>query len=252
MRVKVLGSGTSSGVPVIGCRCPVCTSADTRNRRTRSSVAVQYDGKTILIDTSTDLRQQALDNDLQRVDAVLFTHAHADHLHGIDELRIFNLCLLKTIPCYAGREVAERINAYFKYIFQPEQGGSFRPYLELREIDGPFIVEKREVIPVPLLHGQMPIFGYRIGGFAYLTDVSEIPKESWDLLQDLDLLILDALRPKPHPTHFSLQQALDVAKRLSPKRTAFTHISHLIEHDSTSKQLPEGVELAFDGMVFEL
>jgi len=215
-------------------------------------VAIEDNGKVILIDTSTDLRQQALDNDINRVDAVLYTHAHADHLHGIDELRIFNLCLLKTIPCYAGPDVSERIEAYFKYIFQPEPGGSFRPYLELNEVDGPFMVEKREVIPIPLLHGQMPIFGYRIGDFAYLTDVSKIPDESWGLLDGLDLLILDALRPRPHPTHFSLDQALDVSKRLAPKRTAFTHLSHLIEHEETCKDLPEGVELAFDGMVFEL
>ena len=252
MRVLVLGSGTSSGVPVIGCQCPVCISADPKNQRTRASVAVEFDGHCLLIDTATDLRQQALRWGLDRVDAVLYTHAHADHLHGIDELRIFNLRHLRQIPCFCDPRVAERVGAYFKYIFAPEQGESFSPHLELNPVEGPFQVCGRTAVPIPLLHGSLPVFGYRIGGFAYLTDVNEIPEASWDLLQDLDLLILDALRPKPHPTHFSLDQALAVAERLRPKRTALTHISHLLDHASTNEKLPIGVELAFDGMVLEM
>jgi phosphoribosyl 1,2-cyclic phosphate phosphodiesterase len=252
MRVIVMGSGTSSGVPVIGCQCPVCTSAEPKNQRTRASVAVGLAGATILIDTATDLRQQALRWGLDRVDAVLYTHAHADHVHGVDELRLYNLRQLQQIPCYAGPDVAERIRAYFAYIFSATESEGFRPYLELIPIDGPFELLGLRVIPVPLLHGSLPVFGFRLGGFAYLTDVSEIPPGSWSLLEGLDLLILDALRPKPHPTHFCLEQALAVVERLKPRRTALTHVSHLLEHRSTNEKLPIGVELAFDGMVFEL
>lgn len=252
MRVTVLGSGTSSGVPVIGCDCPVCTSPDPKNKRTRASVALELRDGCALIDTATDLRQQALRWGLDRVDAVLYTHAHADHLHGVDELRIFNLRHLKTIPCYAGPEVAERIQAYFEYIFDPGETESFRPHLEIVPIEGPFELLGHRVVPVPLLHGDLPVFGFRVDGFAYLTDASRIPEGSWDLLRDLDLLILDALRPKPHPTHFSLDQAVEVAERLRPRRTALTHLSHLVDHASTNEKLPIGVELAFDGMTFEL
>lgn len=252
MRVTVLGSGTSSGVPVIGCGCPVCTSPNPKNRRTRASVALDLDGGCALIDTATDLRQQALRWGLERVDAVLYTHAHADHIHGVDELRIYNLRHLKTIPCHASPDVAGRLEAYLEYIFEPGQAESFRPHLELIPIDGPFALLGHEVIPVPLLHGDLPVFGFRIDGFAYLTDVSQIPDDSWALLEDLDLLILDALRPRPHPTHFSLDQAVEVAQRLRPRRTALTHLSHLVDHEPTNENLPIGVELAFDGMTFEL
>ncbi len=251
MRVTVLGSGTSSGVPMIGCRCPVCTSPEPKNKRTRASVTVELSGGTVLIDTSTDLRQQALSCEIERVDAVLYTHAHADHLHGIDELRVYNLRQLKEIPCYASREVAGRIRAYFDYIFDQEESPSFRPFLELVEIDGPFEILGETVVPIPLLHGDLQVLGFRLGDFAYLTDVSEIPEESFELLEDLDLLVLDALRPRPHPTHFGIEQALSVVERLKPGRTALTHLSHLIDHGSTSRELPVGVELAFDGMVFE-
>lgn len=252
MRVTVLGSGTSSGVPIIGCDCSVCTSPDPKNKRTRASVVLDFGDRTLLIDTATDLRQQALRWGLQRVDAVLFTHAHADHIHGVDELRIFNLRSLKTIPCYASEDVAARIRAYLEYIFEPGPTESFRPHLELVAIDGPFELLGHRVVPVPLLHGDLPVFGFRIDGFAYLTDVSQIPDSSWPLLEDLDLLILDALRPKPHPTHFSLDQAVEVAERLRPRRTALTHLSHLVDHAKTNENLPIGVELAFDGMTFEL
>jgi phosphoribosyl 1,2-cyclic phosphate phosphodiesterase len=252
MRVTVLGSGTSNGVPVIGCECPVCRSADPKNKRTRASVAVECPAGTILIDTDTDLRQQALRWGLDRVDAVLYTHAHADHLHGIDELRIFNLRQLKEIPCYANPDVAERIGKYFRYIFEPEQSKSFRPFLDLQVLDGPLDLCGTRVVPIPLLHGDLPVYGFRLGDFAYLTDVSEIPAESWALLEGLDLLIVDALRPRPHPTHFSIEQAVEVAERLRPRRTALTHLSHLIDHQPINEGLPIGVELAYDGMVFEM
>ena len=253
MRVKVLGSGTSSGVPVIGCQCSVCTSPDPKNHRTRASVAIELAQGTILIDTATDLRQQALRWGLDRVDAVLFTHAHADHIHGIDELRIFNIRQLIEIPCYATLDVIQRLQNYLQYILCPENASnSFRPHLELLPLEGEFELLGKTIIPVPVFHGEMPIVGYRIGGFAYLTDVSHIPEDSWALLHDLDLLLLDALRIKPHPTHYSLDQALEVVEKIQPKRTALTHISHMIDHADINRKLPLGVELAYDGMLFEM
>lgn len=250
--VKILGSGTSSGVPMIGCQCPVCTSSDPRNKRTRASAAIELERGTILIDTATDLRAQALRWGLERVDAVLYTHAHADHLHGIDDLRLYNLRQLKPIPCFTNADTACRLRAYFDYIFDPAGAESFRPTLELEVVEAPFSLLGETVIPVPLLHGEMPVLGFRLRRFAYLTDVSAIPDRSWRLLEGLDLLVLDALRPRPHPTHFGLDQALEVVDRLRPRRTLLTHLSHQFDHETTNEKLPIGVELAYDGMIVEL
>jgi phosphoribosyl 1,2-cyclic phosphate phosphodiesterase len=252
MRVTILGSGTSSGVPVIGCECAVCSSPDPRNRRTRASALVAVPGGNLLLDTATDLRFQALREGLGRVDAVLFTHAHADHLHGIDDLRLFNLRRGGTIPCYANHDTLERLRAYLRYIFDGEEGESWRPALSLTEVDGPFEVLGARVVPVPLWHGRTPVLGYRLGGFAYLTDANRIPEESWPLLYGLDVLVLDALRQKPHPTHFSLAEALEVAARLRPRRTLLTHLAHTVDHARVSVGLPSGVELAYDGLAFEV
>lgn len=252
MQVTVLGSGTSSGVPMIGCQCSVCTSDNPRNRRTRSSIVVEVDNKMFLIDTSTDLHEQALNHGLHRVDAVLYTHAHADHVHGIDELRAFNLWQRMPIPCYGNHAVGDKIRNYFKYIFNQSESESFRPHLDFYQVDGVFDLFGTTIIPVPLLHGKMPVLGYRIGTFAYLTDVSEIPEGSWKLIENLDCVVLDALRQRPHPTHFNISQAVEVVGRLKPERAILTHLSHLIEYDEVSKNLPKGTELAYDGMVFAL
>ncbi len=252
MRVTILGSGTSSGVPMIGCSCPVCTSPSPKNRRMRTSAAVEVRGRVLLLDTSTDLREQALRFQLPRVDAVLYTHAHADHIHGVDELRTFNVRHLHEIPCYGNPDTVSRLQNYLQYIFDSEYPESFRPFLSLHAVEGPFSVSGVEVIPVPLFHGQMPVLGYRIGGFAYLTDVNRIPGSSWELLEDLELLVLDALRPRPHATHFGLSQAVEAAARIAAGRTVFTHVSHLLEHEETNKGLGKGMELAYDGMTFDL
>ncbi|MBN2493408.1 MAG: MBL fold metallo-hydrolase [Deltaproteobacteria bacterium] len=253
MRVTILGSGTSSGVPVVGCNCDVCRSDDPRDDRMRASAWLELDnGRALLIDTSTDLRQQCLRFGVRRVDAVLFTHAHADHLHGIDELRLFNLWQQAEIPCYAEPGAAERIRLYLGYIFDPGPAKSFRPGLALHEVQGCFEAAGARVQPVPLMHGDQPVFGYRIGGFAYLTDVSEIPDLSWSLLGGLDLLVLDALRQDPHPTHFSLDEALVAAARIGAGRTVLTHISHRMRHAEINKALPDGVDLAYDGMRLEV
>jgi phosphoribosyl 1,2-cyclic phosphate phosphodiesterase len=252
MRVTILGSGTSSGVPMIGCTCPVCTSQDPEDNRLRASAAVEINGKVILIDTATDLREQAMRFELPRVDAVLFTHAHADHVHGIDELRTFNIRHLHEIPCYGNADTVKRIRNYFDYIFDEGERESIRPFLSIHEVEGNFSLAGVDVVPVPLWHGTLPVLGYRLGGFAYLTDVNQIPDSSWELLQGLDVLVLDALRHRPHTTHFSIQQAIEVVQRVAPGRAVLTHLSHQISHREVNKDLPNGVELAYDGMVIEL
>ena len=218
----------------------------------RASAAVEVKDRVFLLDTSTDLREQAMRFDLPRVDAVLYTHAHADHVHGVDELRVFNVRHLREIPCYGNADTVGRLENYLQYIFDEEYHESFRPFLTLHEVGGPFVISGVEVVPVPLFHGKMPVLGYRIGGLAYLTDTNRIPDASWDLLEGLELLVLDALRPRPHATHFSLSEAVEVAERLKPERTVFTHVSHMLEHQETNKGLPKGMELAYDGMTFDL
>jgi phosphoribosyl 1,2-cyclic phosphate phosphodiesterase len=218
----------------------------------RASAAVEVRDRVFLLDTSTDLREQAMRFELPRVDAVLYTHAHADHVHGVDELRVFNIRHLHEIPCYGNADTVGRLKNYLQYIFDEEYHESFRPFLTIHEVGGPFVICEVEVVPVPLLHGKMPVLGYRIGDFAYLTDTNRIPAASWELLEGLELLVLDALRPRPHATHFSLSEAVEVAERLKPERTVFTHVSHKMEHEETNKGLGKGMELAYDGMTFNL
>ncbi len=251
-RVTVLGSGTSHGVPLIGCECVTCSSNDPRDQRMRPSIYIELSsGKNILIDTSTDLRQQALRFKLKSVDAVFYTHSHADHIMGLDELRRFNVLKGGPITCYADARTWEGLRKTFFYIFEnrSQQGGGI-PKLEVEEITGPFLVGDTAVVPIPLLHGATPILGFRIGSFAYLTDCSKIPESSWVLLKGLDTLILDALRHRPHSTHFSVSEALDVVTRLKPNRTYLTHICHELPHSETTASLPAGVGLAYDGLSF--
>lgn len=253
-RVTFLGTGTSHGVPMIGCPCATCRSADPRDRRTRPSIHLRVnDGPSILVDTSTDLRQQALERGVERVDAVLFTHSHADHVMGLDDLRRFNGLQRGAIPAYADAFTASEIRRIFSYVFDPpaEKGGGI-PQIALTTIEGPFDVEDVTVTPVPLLHGRRPILGFRFGRFAYLTDCSAIPDESWPLLEDLDVIVLDALRHRPHPTHFTVQEALDVLARLQPRQAWLTHICHDLPHQETNRALPPGVALAYDGLALDV
>jgi phosphoribosyl 1,2-cyclic phosphate phosphodiesterase len=235
---------------MIGCRCPVCRSTDPRNQRTRSSAVVTVDAVTLLIDTSTDLRTQALRHGVDRVDAVLYTHTHADHLHGIDDLRSFTLRQRQPLPCYGNAETIRVIRDRYPYIFaDPECLLRWSiPRLELRELRGPVSLGGVEVVPVPLLHGRLPIYGFRIGRLAYLTDCSEIPYASWALLEGLHTLVIDGLRPQPHETHFSIAQALEVVARLRPAQAFLTHLTHDVDHGPTEAQLPPGVRLAYDGL----
>jgi phosphoribosyl 1,2-cyclic phosphate phosphodiesterase len=263
IRVTVLGSGTSHGVPAIGCDCAVCTSTDPRDRRTRPSILIEVpprQGETafaagvrsILVDTSTDLRNQALANDLRRVDAILFTHGHADHVFGLDDVRRFNQLQKGSIPCYADDETVNGLRRMFSYVFEPpRQKGGGLPQLSLFRIAGPFTLGGVEIVPVPLMHGHLPVLGFRIGSFAYLTDCNRIPDSSWPLLDGVRTIILDALRHRPHSTHFSVAESLEVVARLGVERAYFTHICHDLPHAQTCADLPAGVELAYDGLVLE-
>lgn len=248
MRLTFLGTGTSHGVPMIGCKCRVCTSSDRRNRRLRTSAIVSIDDKHILIDTTPELRLQCLSNNIERVDAVLFTHAHADHIFGLDDIRRFNDIQDASIPCFGSAETLATIRKTFEYIFVATQEGGGKPRIKLRVVDGTFDAVGVQVTPIPVQHGKIGVLGYRIGDFAYITDCSFVPERSMELLQNLDVLVIGALRHQPHETHFSLSQAISIAEELSPSKTYFVHMSHGLEHVQTSKELPSGIHLAYDGL----
>lgn len=251
-RVTVLGSGTSHGVPMIGCTCAVCRSTDPRDRRTRPSIYVEVDGgPQILIDTSTDLRMQALTHGVRHVDAILFTHSHADHVMGLDDSRRFSQMRKSAIPCYADPPTIASLRKTFYYAFDPatEPGGGL-PQIELHPIDGPFAIGGAAVRPIPLMHGRRPILGFRFGNFAYLTDTNGLPDAAWPLLDGVQVLVLDALRHRPHPTHFTVAEALEVIGQLQPRQAYLTHICHDLPHADTNRTLPSGVELAYDGLTF--
>jgi phosphoribosyl 1,2-cyclic phosphate phosphodiesterase len=262
VKVTVLGSGTSVGVPAIGCDCAVCRSTDPRDRRTRPSILLEVGGdgtpfaesvRSILVDTSSDMRTQALTHRIRRVDAILFTHSHADHVMGLDDVRPFNHMQGGPIACYGSRSTLGDLRRMFAYIFDPPaQKGGGLPLLSLFEIGGPFTLGGAEIVPVPLLHGRMPVLGFRVGAFAYLTDCNRLPDEAWPLLEGVRILILDALRHRPHATHFSVSEAIDVVQRIGAERTYLTHICHDLPHAATCAELPRGIELAYDGLVIEV
>ena len=254
MRITFLGTGTSSGVPVIACECATCRSDDPRDKRWRPSLALALeDGTSVLIDASPDLRAQALRFRLKRVDAILLTHAHADHVLGLDDVRIYNFRQGGAIPCYGAARTLARVRRMFDYVFDPAtpRGGGL-PQLALREVAGPFSLGGGTVIPVPLMHGTLPVLGFRIGAFAYLTDCNAIPDASWPLLEGLEVLVLDALRHKAHRTHFTVEQAVEAARRIGARRTLFTHMTHDLPHAATCEALPEGMSLAYDGLEIEM
>ena len=253
-RVIVLGSGTSHGVPMIGCTCAVCRSTDPRDRRTRPSIYLEVSGgPAILVDTSTDLRHQALAQGITRVDAILYTHSHADHIMGLDDVRRFNVLQDDSIPAFADERTANDLRRAFSYVFTPpdEIGGGV-PQMSLTTITGPFNIGNVGVQPVPIYHGSRRILGFRFGSFAYLTDCNRLADEAWDLLGGLDVLILDALRHRSHPTHFTVAEALQVVERVKPARTYLTHICHDLPHEATNRSLPAGVELGYDGLTFAI
>ncbi|MFO0946826.1 MAG: MBL fold metallo-hydrolase [Planctomycetota bacterium] len=247
-----LGTGTSVGVPVVGCECPVCLSDDPKNKRTRCSVIVRSPAGTILIDTTPDLRTQLLREKIRDIQAVLFTHHHADHVFGFDDVRVLCYHLGGEMPVYCDPEVEAFIRRAFAYAFDPivlsyPHGGV--PRVEFRRIDRPrFQVLDHWVTPIPLRHGRTDVLGFRIGNLAYCTDVNQIPEASWPLLEGLDILILDALRHTPHPTHFSLDEALAVIEKVRPKRAFLTHLSCKLDPEKARARMPDHVELAYDGL----
>ncbi len=249
LELTFLGTGTSNGIPVIGCGCDVCASTDPRDKRSRSSAIVRDGERVYLIDTATELRSQALALGLDRVDAVLMTHAHADHTGGFDDLRRFNELMGQHLPVYANAITAGMLEARYAYAFvdqYPFYGG--KPDLTLHEVDGPFTPFEREIVPIPVFHGKLPILGYRIGPIAYITDAKTIPDESLALLHDLDILVLNGLRERAHPTHLSVPEAVAIIGELRPKRAFLTHLSHELSHAEGSRLLPPGVEIAYDGL----
>lgn len=239
---------------MIGCDCAVCTSPDSRDRRTRPSVFVRIGEQHILVDTAPELRLQCIANGVKRVDAVLITHHHADHVAGLDDLRRFNWILKRPVPVYGSDVALANIRRMFAYAFEPAPNSPHsRPQIELRPITGgPLDIGGEGIVPIPLMHGPMPVLGFRFGRFAYCTDCSHIPDESLGLLARLDVLILDALRHDPHPAHLSLKQAIDMAGRIGARRTYFTHMTHQLPHEATNDSLPSGLELAYDGLRIEL
>ena len=249
LKITVLGSGTSVGVPTLGCHCAVCTSTDPRDNRLRPSVLVSYQDHRVIIDTTPDFRAQSLRARLERVDAVLYTHAHFDHIMGLDDVRPFNLRQKGRLPIYAAPDTMASIQRVFEYMFGDEEKESWVAKLDPRLIDGgPFDLFGLEFLPVPVQHGKHTIYGFRFGDAAYLTDHSAIPDSSLDLLRGLDVLFLDALRYKPHPTHSTVERSLETVERLAPRRAFFTHICHDLGHERAEAMLPPNVRLAYDGM----
>lgn len=247
--ILVLGSGTSVGIPMIGCGCKVCTSSDFRDKRLRPSILLRFGTRRILIDTSPDFRYQALRFGIERLDAILFTHAHADHILGLDDVRPYNFMQREEIPIFASAETLATIRRTFEYVFSPIPSLSTRPRISAHVFDdSPLHVAGIEFQPIRVAHGQGVVYGFRFGDCAYLTDHSSIPEESMQKLAGLDILFLDALRHNPHPTHSTVEESLRIVRVLSPKRAFFTHISHDLRHETLQQRLPAHVQLAYDGL----
>lgn len=253
MKLTFLGTGTSQGVPVITCDCEVCTSADPRDNRLRTSAMVEMEGKTFVFDTGPDFRQQMLREKVGKLDAVLFTHAHKDHIAGMDDVRSFNFRWRKPMEVYATDPTIEALKREYHYIFNGENYPGI-PRINIHEIDAnPFEIEDVAITPLPVLHYRMPVLGFRIGKLAYITDANFIPDSTKALLEGLDVLVINALRKKKHISHFNLEEAIALHAELQPRQTYFTHISHLMgKHSEVSEELPANIEIAYDGLQVEI
>ena len=256
LQLTVLGSGTSMGVPTLACPCRVCHSADPNDKRTRPSILLSRGARNVVIDTSPDFRAQALRENIQRLDAVIFTHGHADHILGFDDIRPYNMRQKEHLPVYAEEETLAVLRRTFAYAFSDVPALSTIPQVTVHPITEPFELLGTQIIPVPLDHGGLRVLGFRVGGAAYLTDFSRLPEESKPLLTGLDDLILDALRDTPHPMHLTVAQALEVVRKLAPRRAWFTHISHDLGHAETNARLRNSgypnVQMSHDGLRMEV
>jgi phosphoribosyl 1,2-cyclic phosphate phosphodiesterase len=257
VRLTLLGTGTSFGVPQIGCRCPACTSADPRDRRTRTAALIETGRTRFLIDTPPELRLQLVAAGVDRVDAVLYTHAHADHVHGIDDLRALSVRQATALPAYGSRDTLTELAVKFPYIFDPTfvvPVGTSKPELAAHVLEPGVRISIAgvEVLPLELPHGKQPVLGYRVGAMAYLTDVKSIPDSVVESLVGLDVLVLNALLSHPHPLHLSIPEAVDAARRVGARRTFFTHLTHEFTHAALAAMLPPGIAPAHDGLVIDL
>lgn len=253
MKVSFLGTGTSQGVPVIGCNCSVCTSLDFRDQRFRSSILFEVDGISLVVDTGPDFRMQMLRAGIKKLDAVLFTHEHKDHTAGLDDIRPFNFLQKKDIPIFGRSHVLEQIQREYSYIFSGKKYPGV-PMVETIVIDNrPFQIEGIQIIPIPVMHYKLPVLGFRIGDFTYITDANFIPEESIELILGTEILVLNALQKEAHISHFTLDEAVAIAHRIGAKQTYFTHISHRLgNHAQIEDELPEGIALAYDGLTVTL
>ena len=257
MRLTLLGTGTSFGVPQIGCRCPTCTSTDPRDRRTRTSALIETRGKRLLIDTPPELRLQLVAAQVDHVDAVLFTHGHADHVHGIDDLRALSVRLGSMLPAYGSRDTMAELATKFPYIFDPSivvPIGTSKPELAAHVLEAATttVIAGVPVLPLALPHGAQAVYGYRVGAIAYLTDVKRVPDDAARALAGLEVLVLSALLSRPHPLHLSISEAVETAQRIGARHTYFTHLTHEFTHQALAAMLPAGIEPAYDGLVIDV
>lgn len=250
MKLIFLGTGTSQGVPVIGCKCEVCLSKNQKNKRLRPSVFIEFDKTNILIDVSNDFRLQMLQYDISHIDGVLLTHHHFDHISGIDDMRQYNFIQKSPINFYANRKTIKEVKTTFRYAFDDfTQKGGGLPQLDFNIIDDKaFFVNNLTIIPIQVFHGDLNILGFRINNLVYITDANYIPEKSFEKMMNLEILILNTLKYRPHPTHFNLDQSIEIAKRVNAKLTYFTHLCHDLEHDKVNSMLPDGIQLAYDGL----
>lgn len=252
MRVTFLGTGTSTGVPVIGCDCHVCKSDDPKNRRGRVSAMLSWDDNNVVIDTGPDFREQMLRHEVKHVEAVLYTHSHVDHLYGLDDLRMFCFRRGGPIPVYADPFTLSRIRHVFDYTFQTKTEGGGTAKLDLAPLDGSFELLGRTIEPMVVMHGSLPVTAFRVGKFAYCTDCNHVPAETMASLEGVEVLVLDALRDKPHSTHFSIDEAVAVARKIGARQTYFVHMTHDVDHETVDAALPRGIDLAYDGLQIEV
>ncbi len=249
MKITFLGTGSSAGTPVIACHCPVCSSSEPRNRRRRASILVEQGATTLLVDTGPDLRRQMLDAGVQQLTAVLYTHFHADHINGIDDLRAFNFAQKAVIPCYADERTATELETRFRYCFLPPDRAWAKPSLSMERFHSAQDFGDLRVTPIPIMHGKLSILGFRFDDVAYLTDLKSIPDESLMLLRNLKMLILDCLRYEAHPTHLNVEEALYWTRRIGAEQTIFTHMTHDIDYAHFASELPADILPAYDGLV---